>query len=341
VLVVRTALSPLRLLVAGAVVAAATILALLQVQSSDFLILPDAAHPAAPHVMVQGGHEPRGSEGIYFVDVIQRQANVLEKLLPPLRGDGASLVPADTVIPSGGNAEAARRLSQRQMATSQQFAAAVALRSLGYDVVARPNGVQVDGVAPYSDAVGAIAPGDVIVAIDGAKTLTVASLFARIRRHRIGDRIRVTFRRGTQQRTADVGLGATETRPRHPAIGIAIEQSARVRLPLRVSISAGRVGGPSAGLAFALQVRQELGADVTRGYRVVATGAIRLDGHVDPVGGIKQKTFGARKVHADVFLVPAGENAVEAKRYAHGLTVIPVTTYRQALNALAHLPKKR
>ena len=61
---------------------------------------------------------------------------------------------------------------------------------------------------------------------------------------------------------------------------------------------------------------------------------------VGPIGGVKQKTYGARKAGADVFLVPAGENAAEARRYAGNLRIIPVESFQQALSALRTLPAK-
>ena len=65
------------------------------------------------------------------------------------------------------------------------------------------------------------------------------------------------------------------------------------------------------------------------------------DGTVTRIGGVKQKTIGARQAHVDVFLVPVdGDNAREAKRYAHGLRIIPVESFQQALQALATLPHK-
>ena len=87
--------------------------------------------------------------------------------------------------------------------------------------------------------------------------------------------------------------------------------------------------------------RRGVGRDVDRGYKVAASGEICADGTVVPVGGLKQKTIGARRAGIDVFLVPAGENAAEARRYAGGMRVIPVHSFRQALHALATLPPKQ
>jgi PDZ domain-containing protein len=126
----------------------------------------------------------------------------------------------------------------------------------------------------------------------------------------------------------------------HAIVGFAPDQAANIKLPINVQIDAGNVGGPSAGLAFTLEVLAELGHDVTRGYSVAATGEIELDGAVGPIGGVRQKIFGVRAAGAQVFLVPAGENADVAKRYAGNVTVIPVTSFEQALRALAKLPLK-
>jgi Predicted secreted protein containing a PDZ domain len=106
-----------------------------------------------------------------------------------------------------------------------------------------------------------------------------------------------------------------------------------------VKIDAGDVGGPSAGLAFALDVLEKLGKDVDHGRRIAATGQIELDGTVSAVGGLKQKTIGVRRSGIRYFLVPAGENAAEAQRFAHGVRIIPVHSFRQALRRLATLTK--
>lgn len=334
---------PLRLLLVGTVLVLVALLALAVQRSKDFMLVPDPAHPVAPLVEVAGGHDPSGRGGIYFVDVSEEHPSLLEKLIAPLRPAGSSLVPASAVIPSGGDYAASQRLARAMMLNSQRFAAAVALRSLGYSVVARPTGVQVDAVAPETDAEGKVLPGDLIVRTDGVSTITVQRLLATVRRHRIGDIVPVTLRRGDAMHTVRVRLTRAGPDVSYPAIGLAqVEQSAVVKLPVHVTIDAGNVGGPSAGLAFALDIVAELGHDVTRGYRVACTGQLNLDGTIGAIGGVKQKTFGARQAHADVFLVPvAGDNAREARRYAHGLKIIPVRNFQQALRALATLPLKR
>jgi PDZ domain-containing protein len=67
---------------------------------------------------------------------------------------------------------------------------------------------------------------------------------------------------------------------------------------------------------------------------------MELDGTVAPIGGVEQKTYGAREAKVDVFLVPAGDNYRTALRYAHGLHIIAVKSFPQALHALATLPRK-
>ncbi len=122
-------------------------------------------------------------------------------------------------------------------------------------------------------------------------------------------------------------------------VGFVPDQSARIKLPIKVAIDASGIGGPSAGLAFTLEVMQKLGRNVLHGHKVAATGEMELNGQVAPIGGIKQKTYGVRQAGADVFLVPAGQNARDARRYAGPVRIIPVHNINQALRALATLPR--
>jgi PDZ domain-containing protein len=334
------ALTPVRIAgtLAGLVVVAAVVL--YRVPSNDYLLLPDGAHPVAPLVRVQGGHDPRGAGGIFFVDVFERRANMLESLFPFIRS-GATLVPARLLVPPGVSDAAQRRADLREMTISQQVAAAVALRRLGYHVVAKPDGVIVDAVDLGTHAVGKLEPTDVIQSVNGISTPTIARLRSVLGRAHPGQVVALGVRRSAGKVTVRVQTVADPLAAHRAIVGFTPDQSALIKLPLRVQIDAGNVGGPSAGLAFALEVMEELGHNVDRGYKVAATGQMELNGTVAPIGGVKQKTFGVREAKADVFLVPAGDNAAEARRYAHGLRIIAVKSFPQVLRALATLPLRR
>lgn len=325
----------LGVLVALALVAA---IVLYLVPSNDYLLLPDRAHPVAPLVHVQGGHEPKGPGGIYFVDVFERRASMFESLFPWIHS-GATLVPADLIVPPGVSDSAARQADLQEMTISQKVAAAVALRRLGYKVVTKPIGVIVATLDSNSHAVGKLRPSDLIVKINGTATPTIAGLRAALAKVKPGDIVTLSVDRGAEQRTFRVKTIPNPVQRSSAIVGFGPQQAATIKLPVKVRIDAGNVGGPSAGLAFALQVLEELGPSVDRGYRVAATGEIELNGDVGAIGGIKQKTYGVRQAKADVFLVPV-DNAPAARRYAHGLRIIAVKTFPQALRALATLPRK-
>jgi Lon-like protease len=319
------------------VVAAAIVLYL--VPSNDYLLLPDPAHPVAPLVHVQGGHDPKPPGGVYFVDVFERRASIFETLFPSIH-EGATVVPARLIVPPGVSDQAARQAGLREMSISQRVAAAVALRQLGYRVVARPSGVVVAAIGEGSHAVGKLEPADVIVSVGGAPTPTIADLREQLAKLRPGESVTLGILRGDKKLTLRVKTTADPLDKHRAIVGFAPEQAAKITLPIKVQIDAGNVGGPSAGLAFALEVMEELGRNVDRGYTVAATGQMNLDGSVSPIGGVRQKMFGVRAAHVDVFLVPAGDNAAVARRYAGRVRVIAVKSFPQALRALATLPRK-
>ena len=129
--------------------------------------------------------------------------------------------------------------------------------------------------------------------------------------------------------------------PTRAIVGFIPFEVLHVQLPFHIRFNLQDVGGPSAGLAFALELLELRGRDVDHGLKLAATGEIQLDGTVTRIGGVRQKTIGARQAHVDAFLVPVdGDNAKVAKRYARGLRIVPVKTFQQALQALATLRPK-
>jgi len=285
-------------------------------------------------VDVQGEHDRPGDGGIYMVDVVIRKASLLERYFPGLiHGDEATLVPAKVYNPQNLPERIQREQGLAQMSASQEIAAAVALRHLGYNVTS--GGVEVSAIDVGAPADGVLEPGDVILTAEGKDISSTDDLRRVMSGVTPGDDVTLRIDRNGTEKTVTVGTKASTDTPPRAIMGIIVEP--KLDLPVKISINTGQIGGPSAGLAFALDIIDELGpTDIDHGEKVAATGEMALDGTVEEIGGIKQKTFGAREAGADVFLVPDA-NAAGARKYADGLRIIPVSNLDEALHALATL----
>jgi PDZ domain-containing protein len=327
---------------AGIALAAIALTVLYVVPSNDYYVfLPDRAHALQPLVSVSGEHTATNKGGVYFVDVRFRKAHLLEDLLGRPLARNATLVPVRQVR-GGASEQQQEHIDVTEMQQSQRTAAAVVLSKLGYHIRVRLPHVVIRGVLRDAPASKVLRTGDELVAVDGQPVHSLGRLHQLIAPHRPGDRLRITFRRGRSTATTTVRTVRSLEDRRAAAIGILVDETGAFigKFPVRVRINTAGVGGPSAGLAFALGLMEELGHDADRGYKVAATGELELDGSVLPIGAVKQKTVGAREAGVDVFLVPAGSNALVARRYADGLRIIPVQSFPQALHALSTLPSK-
>jgi Lon-like protease len=333
-----------KLLLAAGLALAALAGLLYIVPSDQYIFLPDRAQPLAPYVMVKGERSDHDGGGIYYVAVEVKKASVLEKLFHGLH-EGSTLVPAAAVVAPGESDQEHQRQELRAMAQSQEIGAAVALRELGYRVGVKSPGTVIADVNPKGPSAGKLKANDTIVSVNGRPTPFLPALRRAITRHAPGTPVSLRVRRDDSVRTVHVKTAADPQQRQRSIIGVltscALQTATKISLPLPVHIDLGQVGGPSAGLAFALDVVEELGHDIDHGHKVAATGEMCLDGSVVPVGGLKQKTIGAKRAGAKVFLVPAGENAQEARRYAGDMRVVPVHSFRQALRALTTLGEKQ
>lgn len=316
------------------------VVAVLYVAPSDrYIFLPDEARPLEPRVQVEGEKPDANGGGIHYVAVDVRKASLLEKMFPGLY-EGATLEPATNILAEGEDERAHRRCEFAAMSRSQEYATAVALRALDYKVPTRRIGVQVEGTFDGYPASGKLRGCDWIRTVDGAAVQSSADVTRTLSGKEPKQTVRFVVEREGKRKEVVLRTAADPRRPGRAFVGISVTDVFDVvRLPVDVKIDLGRVGGPSAGLAFALDVMEELGRDVDRGNRLAASGEIFLDGTVAKVGGIKQKTIAARRSGMDLFLVP-GENAGEARRHAEGLRIVPVDSFQQALRALATLAPK-
>ena len=307
------------------------------VPSDHYLFLPDRARPVDALVSIEDeeleGDDGTTDEGVYMVDILVRRASLLERLIPEL-ADGATLVPGHAVNPLGVSDTQRRQTSLNQMSRSQQIAVAVALEALGYVVGRDDEGAEVSTGLPHPPAAGLRHVGDIVIGAAGTPVRRARQLQAALADVRPGEEVGLTIVRDGEEMKVTVGTMPSEQDPNRAVMGVLIEQAATFDFPLEIEIDAGDIGGPSAGLAFALGITDELGDELTCGRRITVTGELDLEGNVGPIGGVKQKAIGADQSGADIFVVPEG-NAAEAREHApEELEVIPVSTYAEAVDAL-------
>jgi PDZ domain-containing protein len=313
--------------------------------SDTYVLLPDRPHSAAAIVDVQG-ETPIGDTsgpGIYYLDVLVHRASIGETWLAPLEQD-AERLPAQVVIPPAGNTTDLERVDQLDVQGSKRLAALVALRALGRKVTVTGGGARIDAVDPAAPAhATGLAAGMVIVGVGDSPIGSLAALRKALAPHKAGQTVAVHVLDGTRKRAFQVRLTSAKTAPGRALLGIVGEDEApTVKLPISVNIDTGNLGGPSAGLAFTLEIYDALtGRKLSHGRFIAATGTIDQKGNVGLVGGIQGKTTGARRHGFDVMLVPKAE-AGTARRYAGShLRIIGVKTFADALTALEATPAKK
>ncbi|MGH3442510.1 MAG: YlbL family protein [Nitriliruptorales bacterium] len=246
-------------------------------------------------------------------------------------------MPREVLFPPGTAEDEVQQHNIAQMDRSQLVATAAALRHLGHAVDLAPHGAEVVELTAGMPAEGVLEPGDVIVRVDGEPVDSADAAADAIAGRSPGDTVRIAVRRGPETAEVDIELAADPEGGDRALVGALLRD--HIPLPVDVTIDAGSVGGPSAGLSFALAIVDLLTPeDLTGGAVVGTTGSIALDGTVGPIGGIQQKIIGALDrggPPATVFLVPEG-NAAEARATAvdRGVLVVPVGSLQDALDAL-------
>jgi PDZ domain-containing protein len=186
-------------------------------------------------------------------------------------------------------------------------------------------------------------PGDRLLEVDGAPLNNVDDLSAALADKEPGDTVEIKLERPeVGELTVTVELTSSPDEPDRTIVGFLPFDTQRVKLPFELDIDTGRIGGPSAGLAFTLTLIDELTpGELTGGQNIAITGTIELDGSVGAIGGLRQKASAVAQAGVDVFLVPAaqGEEDIAHAREAggDGLRIIPVATVDEALAVLEEL----
>jgi PDZ domain-containing protein len=280
-----------------------------------------------------------------MVDVEVGQAGPLDWLEYQfgLLGGSRQLVPLSAYAGNTPTSELSCQDTQ-QMSSANQDSALAAFAALHYRVRETPLGAQVDTVYSGTPAWSAgVKCNDLITAVNGKPVRTGAGFVALLQHLSAGTTIVLTDHpagggAAKQLKVKLVSPTASALAQGFSGrgyLGIEIETRVQAKLPFPVSVDAGDIGGPSAGLAFTLAIIDALSnGQLTGGHKVAATGTIDPQGVVGDVGGVQEKTVAVEKAGAQVFFVPQVEYSTAKGEAGNGLQVVPVTTLGQVLQIL-------
>jgi len=298
---------------------------------------PGPARNVAQLIHVEG-ERTYGSDGVFFlttVAVSSRPVTLFEALVGWV-DPAISLVKRDVIVRPGLSDDQQDQFNLLDMEESKYAAIISALSAVGLAEEPIP-GARVVAVAAGFPAANVLRPGDLITQANGVRVTNVVDLVKQIIAKPAGATLTMRVVRGndTLNLSLVTGRSPVASDEGRPVVGAALAPA--FRLPLDVTVDSENIGGPSAGLAFALTIADALvPEDLTRGHHVAVTGTIDLEGHVGPVGGVEFKVRAAEREGADIFLVPKDE-VREATDAASHVRVIGVATLQEAFAALRTL----
>jgi PDZ domain-containing protein len=243
-----------------------------------------------------------------------------------------AVVPMDLYFPPGVTTEQRDEQNATLMVDSQQDSVAAALRELGYEV---PEHVVVAQIAEGAPAQGVLRLDDEIVAVDGAPVTGLDSLRGAIAENGTETPVTLDIVRGGSPATVQITPTTATASDGTTSTVIGIGTKVTYDLPVDITIQLDNVGGPSAGMMFALGMIDLLTpGELNGGKDVAGTGTIDADGNVGAIGGIRQKLFGAKDAGAEWFLAPESNCDEVSGHIPDGLQVFAVKTLDDSLAAL-------
>ncbi len=282
---------------------------------------------------------PEQTQGAFYLTSIYSDPASVAEWLYAQADPEAGLIPREQARPQHLSRQEYRELLDTMMDSSKVAARVVAFRAAGFEVSVAGQGALIRDVRADSPAQGILAVGDVIVVADDQPMSTMDDLIAVIRAHRPGDRLPLEVRRDDTTLSLTTTLTESPEERGRALMGVVIATyRLRYSFPQELKIQSENLGGPSAGLMFALASYNTLTpGDLTGGHRIAGTGSLATDGRVGGVGGVSYKVRAAEKAGAAYFLVPA-DNADEARRAARTVQVVSVSSFAEALPFIQQLP---
>jgi PDZ domain-containing protein len=272
-----------------------------------------------------------GNLNLTTVSVSTDKLTVFNALSAWLQSDEV-VVPRSSLFPPGQSTDAVNKQNTADFSQSQDDAITAASCELGY-----PPKFGVVSVVGGGAAQDKLKPQDLINTVDSQPANSQSTLLAVLAKLTPGTKVSVGITRLAKAKTVQITVGKPIAGRKGASLGIAPGQVCQ--LPFTVDLGLGNeIGGPSAGLMFALGIIDKVGsADLTKGRFIAGTGTITPTGVVGPIGGIQLKMIAARNAGATVFLAPAANCADVKGAVPGGLDVVKVDTLHSALADLKSL----
>jgi len=305
-------------------------------------------HGGEPVLQISGRKTYQASGHLNMTTVRVTSADFTMNLVQAVYGwlaHDSKIVPHDTLYPDGKTEEQSTQENAEEFSQSQESAKVAALKALKIPV---KSWVIVRTVFKDTPAQGTLHAGDVIKDVDGTEVKAPDDVAKLVTKHKAGEDVVFTIVPAKEQAAAEkenrtptatkkitvTTKKSGEAPDKNRAI-VGIQAGTDHTFPFTIDIKLADVGGPSAGLMFALGIADKLTpGDLTGGKFVAGTGTIDDEGKVGPIGGIEMKTVGARDKGAKYFLTPKDNCAAAAKDVPEGLTLVKVGTIDDALGAL-------
>lgn len=289
-------------------------------------------------IIVLKDHQARTTSGHLNLTTVSEQSDRVtagQALIGWIKHDEV-VVPRSSIFPPGQSSQQVTQQNTEDFSESQDAATIAAACELGY-----PSGFGILDVDPTLGSAGKLRVGDQLVSIDGSPASSEATLTAVLKTKKVGQQVEVTVTRDSASQSYSVTLTAPSKAGDPPRLGIVVGTGCL--LPFEVDLGLNNeIGGPSAGLMFALGIMDKIGpTDITKGRFIAGTGEISTDGTVSPIGGIALKMIAARKAGATIFLAPADNCGDVRGNIPSGLDVVKVSSLHDAVQSLAELAENK
>ncbi|MBD5431576.1 MAG: PDZ domain-containing protein [Lactobacillus sp.] len=239
-----------------------------------------------------------------------------------------------------------QELQNWYMETSQQNAIYYAAKRAGLKPTLKYQGVYVMGVQKNSSFKNKLQIGDTVLGANGIKFRSTDEMMSYLAKQKIGSKVKIQVLRNKTPMTYN-GKIVKVAGTGKAGIGIQLVERVSVSTDPKVTIDAGDIGGPSAGLMFALQSYEIFShKTLAKGHKIAGTGTINSVGKVGIIGGVDKKVVAANRVGAEVFFAPTDSTGVKksetnyevakrtAKKINSKMKIVPVSNFNDALTYL-------